>query len=96
MTAVKLICPTGRARYIPAADLEVAHGATVELPPDIAGRPPKLARGKAGDENYTPGDLGEGLLAQSEVWGPGSKAAHTPKTTQAPGPVATGAEGNDK
>lgn len=44
--------------YLPDAQVTARRGVPVEVPDDVAGRPPSGA----------PGDLGEGLLAQVRRW----------------------------
>lgn len=40
-------------------------GEPVEVPDELAGRPPRPPSGNPDEEDYDPGDEGEGLLAQS-------------------------------
>lgn len=67
----------GAVRHIPGFPLlddkgdalTVEEGAVVEVPAEIAGRPPK---GEPGTKSYDPG---EGFLAQTDVWEAGPKSA---------------------
>lgn len=71
----------------PITDPWVRRGDTIRVPDDIYGTAPRPAKGEPGSEDYDPGDLGSGLLAQPSNWAnPGTKAAKEAKAAAAQAP----------
>lgn len=74
---MKVRLKQGTVRHLPGVDLlddngdalTVEAGTVIDVPDEIAGKPPK---GEPGNKTYDPGS---GLLAQTDVWETGPKSA---------------------
>ena len=77
---IRYVGPFDEVEIAASGDV-VARGATVEVPAEIAGRPPKGDRfvdaGAANPVRNPDFDPGEGLLAQPDAWQP-AKASKDP------------------